>query len=126
MLFELGSDVADEVWNAADSVLTSQIAYPELRAALAAAERSRRISARQLRRCVEDANALFEELRIVGIDGRLAMEAGELAERLVLRGYDAVHLAAALAIEGDDVVFATWDHDLAAAASTSGLSVAGA
>jgi len=125
VLSEAGSEVADEVWDAADSVLTSQIAYPELRAALAAAQRSRRISSHQLRRCVADAARLFEEMRIVGIDARLAAEAGELAERVALRGYDAVHLAAALAIDGDNVVFATWDRDLAAGVAASGLPVVG-
>src|SRR6201999_2901363 len=46
----------------------------------------------------------------------LARAAGELAERHALRGYDAVHLASALAIEDEGLVVATWDRDLATAA----------
>jgi predicted nucleic acid-binding protein len=40
-----------------------------------------------------------------------------------LRGYDAVHLASALAIDSPDVVLATWDRALAAAAVEEGLAV---
>jgi hypothetical protein len=40
---EEGSDVADQVWAAARLRITSSLVYPEGRAALAAAERARRI-----------------------------------------------------------------------------------
>lgn len=58
------------------------------------------------------------------VDERLARTAGELAERLALRAYDAVHLAAALDIAEIDILMVTWDQDLAAAARAAGLSVA--
>ena len=58
---------------------------------------------------------LCEELDVIGLDATLARVAGELAERHALRGYDAVHLASALAIEDAGLVMATWDRDLAAA-----------
>ena len=45
--------------------------------------------------------SLHGELLLVGIDGLLARQAGELAEQLGLRGYDAVHLASALALGTD-------------------------
>jgi len=54
---------------------------------------------------------------MIGLDAALARAAGELAERHALRGYDAVHLASAIAIEDSDLVMATWDRDLAAAAA---------
>jgi len=54
---------------------------------------------------------------VIGLDATLARAAGELAERHALRGYDAVHLASAIAIEDPDLVMATWDRDLAAAAA---------
>lgn len=60
-------------------------------------------------------DALCEQLDVIGLDTALARAAGELAERHALRGYDAVHLASAIAIEGPNVVMATWDRDLAAA-----------
>lgn len=52
---------------------------------------------------------------VIGLDPVLARTAGELAERHALRGYDAVHLASAIAIDDPDLVMATWDRDLAAA-----------
>ena len=55
---------------------------------------------------------------------RPARAAGRLAQSHGLRGYDAVHLAAAIAIADDDVVFVTGDIDLAEAAMTTGLAIA--
>lgn len=60
---------------------------------------------------------------MVGIDSPLARHAGELAEALELRGYDAVHLASALAL-GADTTLVTWDQDLKRAAAESGCAVA--
>lgn len=53
---------------------------------------------------------------MIGIDGPLARAAGDLAEQHGLRGYDAVHLASAIAVEDPGLVMATWGGDLAAAA----------
>jgi predicted nucleic acid-binding protein len=60
---------------------------------------------------------LSEDLDVIGLDATLARTAGELAERHALRGYDAVHLASALAIDDPSLVMATWDRDLATAAA---------
>jgi len=54
---------------------------------------------------------------VIGLDAALARAAGELAERHALRGYDAVHLASAIAIDDPNLVMATWDRDLSAAAA---------
>jgi len=65
------------------------------------------------------------ELLILGVDSSLARSAGQLAEDMGLRGYDAVHLATALALgEGGDVTVVSWDEDLSRAAERSGLAVA--
>jgi hypothetical protein len=53
---------------------------------------------------------------MVGVDEPLARAAGACAERLGLRGYDAVHLASATTIDHPELVVATWDRSLAAAA----------
>jgi uncharacterized protein len=62
-------------------------------------------------------------MTLVGLDGPLTREAGELAEELGLRGYDAVHLASALAL-ATDTTFVTWDEKLRRAAASSGCSLA--
>ena len=63
-------------------------------------------------------------MRIIGVDEALARTAGELAAEHRLRGYDAVHLASALAVNAADVLLATWDKTLAAAALATGRLLA--
>jgi uncharacterized protein len=67
--------------------------------------------------------SLQSELLLVGIDAPLAREAGELAEELALRAYDAVHLASALAL-GDATTLISWDRELRLAAAERGCAVA--
>ena len=123
MFDEPGSELAAELWDRAESVVSSQLVYPEARAAVAAAHRGRRITSATLRRAVARIDELCTELDIVGLDPDLARCAGDLAEAHGLRGYDAVHLATALSIDGESVLLATWDGDLARAGVTAGCSV---
>jgi predicted nucleic acid-binding protein len=111
------------LWESAHPVASSLLAYPEGRAALAAARRSGRLTAAGHRRAVEEFDATCAELHMVAIDERLAAQAGELADRLGLRSYDAVHLASALTLSPGTTVV-TWDAELGAAAHGSGLAVA--
>lgn len=62
-------------------------------------------------------------MAVVEIDERLVEHAAELALDLELRSLDALHLAAALLLPSDGLVFATWDRRLHMAAGTSGLEV---
>jgi predicted nucleic acid-binding protein len=68
--------------------------------------------------------AAVATVRRIGIDEALAREAGRLAEKHALRGYDAVHLATALSVEDPTLVIVTWDGELARAALRCGRSVA--
>jgi predicted nucleic acid-binding protein len=54
-------------------------------------------------------------------DWTLAEDAGRLAVRHRLRTLDALHLAAALTLAGEDPTFATWDARLHRAARECGL-----
>lgn len=123
MFGERGSELAAELWDRAESVVSSQLVYPEARAAAAAAHRGRRITSATLRRAVDRIDELCAELNVIGLDPNLAHSAGDLAEAHGLRGYDAVHLATALRIDGDSLLLATWDGDLARAAVAAGCSV---
>jgi uncharacterized protein len=67
---------------------------------------------------------LYAQLRTVAIDEPLARHAGDLAAQHALRGYDAVHLACALQLHGDDILLATWDTSLNAAARATGRLLA--
>jgi predicted nucleic acid-binding protein len=78
---------------------------------------------RTLRAAVRTIDELCRELDVIGLDDALARTAGALAERHALRGYDAVHLASANAIDDPDLVIATWDRDLASAAIATSRTV---
>jgi uncharacterized protein len=60
-------------------------------------------------------------VRLVEVTRRVEQEAGDLAERHALSGFDAVHLASALTIAVMPVVVATWDVRLHQAAQASKL-----
>jgi predicted nucleic acid-binding protein len=121
---EDGSDLADQLWDAANLRVSSHLLYPEARAALAAAARAGRLHERALRQAIADLNAAVASMQRIGVDESLAQEAGELAEKYALRGYDAVHLATLISVADPTLVVVTWDRDLAAAALACGHSVA--
>jgi predicted nucleic acid-binding protein len=126
VLAEPGSDLAVQLWISSPRVASSILAYPEGCAALAAARRSGRLNPPLYRRSLARFEKTFEQLLLIQIDERLALAAGERAASFGLRGADAVHLATALDLGDEEVTFATWDQDLAEAAASAGLAVAGA
>ncbi|MGH2721782.1 MAG: type II toxin-antitoxin system VapC family toxin [Actinomycetota bacterium] len=125
LIAEPGSPRAAAVWNGADRVVSVRLVHPETRAALAQARRLGRLTARQLRDAVAGFDALFEELDLVDIGDALARHAGDLAERHGLRGYDAVHLAAAQRVRDSTLVVVAGDGALLDAARSEGMTVAG-
>ena len=82
------------------------------------------MTARAHDHAVVELDALNTELVIVGVDEALARRAGELADERALRGYDAVHLASALALGTGETILVTWDRSLSNAAVDAGLAVA--
>ena len=124
LIAEPGSDRAAMLWDGADRVVSVLLLYPEARAALAQAERLGRLTARQLRDAVTELDSLFEEIDLIEVDLTLARRAGELAEVRQLRGYDAVHLAAADRVRDPDVVVIAGDSALLDAAAAEGMAVA--
>jgi predicted nucleic acid-binding protein len=123
-LDEPGRDLVERFWEAFGTNVTSVAAYPEARSGLAGAARDGRLRPRRRVRAVEGLGSLLEEMSLVELGIDLAREAGHLAERYALRGYDAVHLATALSIDDEATTVLTWDVDLANAAADVGLSVA--
>jgi len=95
VIAEAGSPRSASLWDGADRVASVRLVYPEAQAALAQAQRLGRLTARQLRDAASDFEALYGELDLVDVDDGLARRASDLAEAHHLRGYDAVHLAAA-------------------------------
>lgn len=122
-MVEDGSDLVTELWSTREAAASSILSYPEGRAALAAARRAGRLDARAHVDAVSDFDDVHGELLIIGVDHPLASRAGQLADELGLRGYDALHLASALGVEPHPTLV-SWDLDLSRAAALCGCAVA--
>jgi predicted nucleic acid-binding protein len=123
-LEEPGAEDSRDLWDDADLVTVSLIAYPEARAALASAQKTRCISAAELGDAKRKLNRLWTQTQVIDIDEALALAAGDAAETFGLRGYDAVHLATAVTLQDESLLVATWDEDLREACLAAGLPVA--
>lgn len=124
LVAEAGTARARRLWDEADRVLSARLVYPEGRASLAQARRVARLTAAQWRAAVRAFDDHCEQLDLVEIDETLARQAGDLAEAHGLRGYDAVHLAAADRVNVADLVFVAGDRTLLRAATSIGLTIA--
>lgn len=121
---EPGSERANLLWNEADRILAIRLAYAEAHAALSMAARHGLLDQADLRTAVLGFDQLYRQMAIIEISDNLLRRAGVLAENHSLRGYDAVHLAAAEALSEEGVVRVTGDGPLSQAASALGLAVA--
>lgn len=121
LVTEPGSDEAAALWDGADAAFTSRIAYPEVRAALAAAGRSRRLSPTLRRQSEQEWERVWASIRIVELTARVAFNSGDAAALHALRGADAIHLASALAVGSDAAIFAAWDARLRSGARAAGF-----
>lgn len=121
---EDGSDVMVAALEAAAELATCRVAYTETRAVFAALHRAGRLDEVGLlvMRTMLD-GFHWQELQVVEVTAALAERGADLAERHALRGFDALHLAAALELAGEDLVVATWDGRLWDAARIEGVAV---
>ncbi|MGH3452104.1 MAG: type II toxin-antitoxin system VapC family toxin [Haloechinothrix sp.] len=121
---EAGSDLAAELWDGCDAALSSRLAYPEVRAALAAAGRNHVLDKAGLGGALAAWEELWASTRPVELTAEVEHHAGDLAARHALRGADAVHLASALAVGPTDLIVAVWDRRLHAGVIAEHLVVA--
>lgn len=124
LIEEAGSETAERLWDEADRLVSIRLVYAEGHAALAQASRGRRLDRRHLRRAVADLLSLYGQLDLVEVTDVLVRRAGPLAEQYALRGYDALHLAAADAVKDNELVFVSGDAILCQAADDLGIQVA--
>jgi predicted nucleic acid-binding protein len=122
LLTEDGSPRADVIWESADILASAATLVVEARAALAAAQRGGRLTAGDHRTAKAELIELLEEVTFVDITDELIADAADLAETDALRGYDAIHLAAAIAVGA--TVLTSADAALCDAAEDHGLRVA--
>jgi uncharacterized protein len=105
-------------------VATARIAYAEARAAFARHRREGALTPALLRRVVAQLDADWSRYTVLEITDALVRNAGRLAERHALRGFDAMHLAAAAELRESDgtVAFACFDERLNRAARRERLA----
>jgi uncharacterized protein len=121
---EPGSDLAAELWDGCDAAVSSRLAYPEVRAALAAAAQNHDLATEDLDAAEQAWSGYWAATRPVELTAAVEQHAGRLADLHSLRGADAVHLASALAIADTDLIVAVWGRRLHAGAQAAGLRVA--
>jgi predicted nucleic acid-binding protein len=123
LLREPASVRAVTVWRAAHTVVSACVLHTEAHAALAAARRAVRVEADHLGTLTRRLDALSAQIDMLTVDLPLAERAAGIARDHGLRGYDALHLAAARSVLGPGGVFASGDRRQCAAAHSLGLDV---
>jgi predicted nucleic acid-binding protein len=111
-------------WDGSDAAMASRLAYPEVCAALAAADGNHDLTEHELNTAGQTWGEYWAAIRPVELTAAVEQHAGQLARSLALRAADAVHLASALAIGDYGLVMAVWDRRLHAGARSAGLRVA--
>lgn len=118
---ERGSDAVADLVRSSEILGTALVSRTEVVAALAKAIRVGRLDEDAARRARQHFEGQWDHLVRLSVSEAVTTRAGELAWRHGLRGYDALHLAAALTwqeLGGHAITFATFDHDLWNAAGT--------
>ena len=122
---EAESDAVAAWLSAATTRYTVLIAWAEMRAALARAERAGRFAAAFKKTALASAERDWADFVVVQPTEVIVRRAGDLADRFGLRGYDSVHLAAAEAISlllmPETLAFVCFDERLNDAARALGL-----
>jgi predicted nucleic acid-binding protein len=121
---EAGTELVAALWDGCDAALSSRLAYPEVRAAVAAAARNHDVTPSGAAHALRLWDDYWKAVRPVELTGDVEQRAGRLTGSHALRGADAVHLASALAIETSDLILAAWNRRLHMAARAEGLVVA--
>lgn len=122
---EPGAKSVHDALDRADLVSSHWIAYPEMRATLGRLHRAGRQTRAELTRHEREFESDWRAVYAVLPEEHMLRHAGDLAVRFGLRGYDSVHLAAAVSLANGahrhPMCFASFDDELNDAASALGL-----
>ncbi len=121
---EPGTELAIALWEGCDAAVSSRLAYPEVRAALAAAHRNHDLNTGEVEQAEQSWEEFWGATRPVELTQSVERRSGEMAREYGLGGADAVHLASALALCDPEVVIAVWDRRLHAGVLATRLGVA--
>ncbi len=124
---EEGCELVRQAVGVASTVATSTVAYAEARAGLARRFREGDFTDEEHRGAVNDLKGDWPVYDRLNVSDSVAYQAGELAERYALRGYDAVHLASAVRLSErfGNLRFLAFDGRLNDAAKAADLAVYG-
>jgi len=125
-VLEAGSQELREVWDSFDFIGAERIVQAEMAAALAKGQRMGWLADGEARKAWSTFQGDWRRLTLIEANPQVVQFASELAWTYPLRGYDAVHLAAALAWQdgiGESVTLASYDRVLWQAAKDAGLQV---
>lgn len=123
LIDEPSTTTCRRIWEDADRRLSSRLTYVETGAALAMAERQGRISGAEYEQAWSSFVDIWPDVDVIELSADLTASAAGFARSLALRGYDAVHCAAATRCDDADLVAAAGDARLLAAWRSLGLSV---
>jgi len=112
LVAEPGSLACRRFWDDADEVVSCRLLFVEAASALAQAHRLKRLTRAEHDRALALLRAMWNEIDVIEIDQSLVGAAAGLADRLALRGYDAVHCRSAEQLMADDMVAASGDRRL--------------
>ncbi len=123
---EEGSQAVRSQVSKATAVATSTIAHVEARAAFARKHREGGLSEEEYDHVLGHFRQDWAAYLAIDVSDAIVTLAGDLTERHDLRGFDAIHLASALALRDklqSSIVFSCADERLTAAAEAQGLRI---
>ncbi|ADB48647.1 type II toxin-antitoxin system VapC family toxin [Conexibacter woesei] len=124
LVTEPGSEAVRAEAAAATELVSSHLTYVEIHSALARMHAGGRLTRRVHRRQLDAFVRMWEDVVVVPADAPVIDRAAALAERHVLRGFDALQLASAVELLGAGPArFASWDERLNAAAARERLEL---
>lgn len=125
LIAESSSEVCRRLWDDADAVVTTRLSYVEAAVALAQALLLGRLTEQNHDAAKRILDELWAEFDVIDVDDVVVRRAAQLALRCALRGYDAVHCAAAEQLDDDDdLVVAAGDQKLLDACRALGMATA--
>lgn len=119
---EAGGDICRRTWTTATAVVTTRLTYVEASAALARAARAGRLSRREHDVALTGLDHLWPQFTVLEVEDALIRTAARVARRHALRGFDAVHCAAAGLLADPTTVALAGDRSLLRAWSAEGLA----
>jgi uncharacterized protein len=121
---ERGTADVQRALQAAEAVAVAEITYVEAHSALARMRAGKRLTRPMFQAKRSELDEFWSGVVVADVSTQVIHRAADLADRYVLRAYDAVQLAAALVVrEADETGFACWDGELRRAARAEHLTL---